>query len=359
VARSSSAGAFAGRVIRWQRAHGRRDLPWQGGRDPYRIWVSEVMLQQTQVAAAIPYYLRFVHRFPDVRALAVAPAADVMAAWAGLGYYTRARNLHRCAQFVVERHGGEFPRSVRALSELPGIGRSTAAAIAAFAFGARAAILDGNVKRVLARHFGVAGYPGTAAVERQLWTLAEELLPGDGIEAYTQGLMDLGATLCVRTRPRCGACPVARSCVALAQGRTAELPAPRPARVRPLRHATVVIIRDDDGATLLETRPPTGIWGGLVSLPEFDADASDQALRTSIADRYEFDVVLEGSLPHVRHEFSHYSLVMQPRLARIRRALGASDCAARLVGRDALRESALPAPIRRLLQQVDGDAGVR
>jgi A/G-specific adenine glycosylase len=351
----SSAVPFAGRVIEWQRTHGRHDLPWQGGRDPYRIWVSEIMLQQTQVAAAIPYYLRFLHRFPDVRALAAAPAADVMAAWAGLGYYSRARNLHRCAQVIVVSHDGHFPRTVDALSELPGIGRSTAAAIAVFAFGVRAAILDGNVKRVLARHFGVEGHPGTSAVERQLWALADDLLPREGIEAYTQGLMDLGATLCVRARPRCGVCPLATSCVALAQERTAELPTPRPVRPRPLRHATIVIIRDREGAVLLETRPPTGIWGGLMSVPEFDADASDRALRASIAERYALDVVLEGRLPDIRHEFSHYSLVMQPRLARIRRALGTSSAPSRLVDRDALRESALPAPIRRLLQETGGN----
>ena len=270
--------SFADRVIRWQQSHGRRDLPWQGTRDAYRIWVSEIMLQQTQVAAVIPYYTRFLQRFPDVCALASSPSPDVMAAWAGLGYYSRARNLHRCAQAVVERHEGRFPATVDALSALPGIGRSTAAAIAAFAFGERAAILDGNVKRVFARHFGVEGYPGATAVERRLWSIAERELPASGIEGYTQGLMDLGATLCVRVRPRCGDCPVAVTCVAKAQGRTAELPAPRPAKARPVRHATVVIVRDDRGALLLETRPPTGIWGGLVSLPEFDAEADDRAI---------------------------------------------------------------------------------
>jgi A/G-specific adenine glycosylase len=355
VAGFSSASPFASRVIEWQRTHGRHDLPWQGGRDPYRIWVSEIMLQQTQVATAIPYYSQFLQRFPDVRALAVAPAADVMAAWAGLGYYSRARNLHRCAQIVVERHGGRFPRSVAALSELPGIGRSTAAAIAVFAFGARAAILDGNVKRILARHFGVEGYPGTAAVERKLWVLGDELLPRAGIKAYTQGLMDLGATLCTRARPRCGVCPIAASCIALTQGRTAELPTPRPVRSRPLRHSTIVIIRDGKGALLLETRPPAGIWGGLMSVPEFDADASDRALRAAIADRYALDVVLEGRLPHIRHEFSHYSLIMRPRLARVRRALGPSSATSKLVSRDALPEAGLPAPIRRLLQDVVAD----
>lgn len=346
-----SSGSFAQRVVRWQRTHGRHDLPWQGTRDAYRIWVSEVMLQQTQVAAVVPYYLRFLARFADVGALAAAPTAEVMAAWAGLGYYSRARNLHQCARVVAEQHGGRFPDCVEALAALPGIGRSTAAAIAAFAYGKRAAILDGNVKRVFARHFGVEGYPGAAAVERRLWTIAEHALPRRGVEAYTQGLMDLGATLCVRARPRCSDCPVAASCVARAQDRVAELPAPRPAKSRPVRHATVAIIRDGRGALLLETRPPTGIWGGLMSLPEFDADSDDARLRVSIAERYALDVTLGERLPDLRHEFSHYSLVMHPRVAAVQGALGASASTARLVERDALAQQPLPAPVRRLLER--------
>jgi len=347
--------SFADRVIRWQQSHGRRDLPWQGTRDAYCIWVSEVMLQQTQVAAAIPYYTRFLQRFPDVFTLASSPSPDVMAAWAGLGYVSRARNRHGCAQTVVERFEGRFPATVDALAELPGIGRSTAAAIAAFAFGERAAILDGNVKRVFARHFGVEGYPGATAVERRLWSFAERELPESGIESYTQGLMDLGATLCVRARPRCGDCPVAVTCFAKAQERTAELPAPRPAVARPVRHAIVVIVRDDRGALLLETRPPTGIWGGLVSLPEFDAGADDEQLRAAIAERYALQVDLNGALPELRHEFSHYSLVMHPRLAAVRRALGAACAASQWLEPDALQDAALPAPVKRLLRNQYGE----
>ncbi|MGE5161265.1 MAG: A/G-specific adenine glycosylase [Betaproteobacteria bacterium] len=348
--------SFADRVIRWQRCHGRRDLPWQGTRDAYRIWVSEIMLQQTQVAAVVPYYEDFLRRFPDVFALAAAPSSDVMAAWAGLGYYSRARNLHRCAQAVVERHEGRFPRAAEALAELPGIGRSTAAAIAVFACGERAAILDGNVKRVLARHFAVEGYPGTAAVEKRLWSIAEQELPATGIEAYTQGLMDLGATLCVRARPRCGDCPVMSTCVAREQGRTDALPAPRPSRARPVRHAIVLIVRDRRGAVLLETRPPTGIWGGLVSLPEFDAEADDDRLRAMVAGRYALQVDLRERLPDLRHEFSHYTLVMHPRVASVRRALGAADPASQWVEPEALRAAALPAPVRRLLLARGGEA---
>jgi A/G-specific adenine glycosylase len=354
VARPAPAASFSDRVIDWQRLHGRRDLPWQGTRDPYRIWVSEIMLQQTQVSAVVPYYNRFMARFPAVESLAAAPAADVMAAWAGLGYYSRARNLHRCAQLVIERHGGRFPRSAAALAGLPGIGRSTAAAIAAFALGERVAILDGNVKRVFARHRGVEGHPGAAAVERRLWTLAEQALPATGIEPYTQGLMDLGATLCARSRPRCGACPVADDCVAHATGRTAELPAPRPARARPLREVTVAIVRDARGAVLLEARPPAGVWGGLASLPEFDAAAADAELAAAIAARYGLAVDIVGHCAPLRHEFTHFSLVLHARLAMVRGAAGpAARDAAQLVERAALADAALPAPVRRLLR----DAG--
>ena len=341
--------AFAGQVIRWQRSHGRSDLPWQGTRDPYRIWVSEIMLQQTQVAAVIPYFTRFMTRFPTVEALAAATADEVMAAWAGLGYYSRARNLHRCAQTIVAEHGARFPRTVDELAALPGIGRSTASAIAAFAFGARAAILDGNVKRVFARHFGIDGFPGTAAIERRMWTLAEEMLPSEGIETYTQGLMDLGATLCTRSRPRCPGCPVSMTCVARAENRTSELPAPRPVKPRPLRHLALMVIRDERGAILLETRPPSGIWGGLMSLPEFDAESAESDLRNGCAARYALNVELEGRLPELRHEFSHYSLLMYPQLARVQSASGVGATGARFVEPARLKDCALPAPIRRLL----------
>jgi A/G-specific adenine glycosylase len=345
--------SVAARVVAWQRWRGRHDLPWQRSREPYPIWVSEIMLQQTQVAAVIPYYERFMLRFPDVEALAAAPAEDVMAAWAGLGYYSRARNLHRCAQAVVEHHASRFPRTVDELAALPGIGRSTAAAIAAFAFGERAAILDGNVKRVFARHYAVEGYPGATAVERRLWAIAEAALPDEGIESYTQGLMDLGATVCVRSRPRCSDCPLAASCAALAQDRIGELPASRPARARPLRHTTVALISDRDAGLLVELRPPSGIWGGLLSLPEFDADASDGDLAAAIAVRYALKVVLEDRLPELRHEFSHFSLVMRPRRARVEGSAGLSGEGARWLTRSALADAPLPAPIRRLLRQLD------
>jgi A/G-specific adenine glycosylase len=227
---------FAERVIAWQRRYGRHDLPWQNTRDAYRVWLSEIMLQQTQVSAVIPYYQRFVVAFPDLRTLAAAPLERVLELWSGLGYYSRARNLHRCAQQVVADHGGDFPADPERVAQLPGIGRSTAAAICAFAFGARTAILEGNVKRVLARHAGIDGYPGERLVENRLWDIATTRLPAATIEAYTQGMMDLGATICVRSRPACALCPVSEDCVALATHRVDSLPAPRPKEGGPATH---------------------------------------------------------------------------------------------------------------------------
>ncbi len=342
---------FSERIITWQRVHGRHDLPWQGTRDPYRIWLSEVMLQQTQVASVIPYYQRFVERFRDVDALAAATADEVLSAWAGLGYYSRARNLHRCAQVIAAEHAGRFPRSAAELERLPGIGRSTAAAIAAFAFGERAAILDGNVKRVLARHFAVAGHPGVSTVERALWAIAEQQLPDSDIGAYTQGLMDLGSSICTRSQPQCPRCPVHTTCVARRDGRTAELPAPRPSKARPQRAATLALIRDDSGAVLLERRAPAGIWGGLLSLPEFEAEVSDTDLATQIGQRFALAASVVERLDPVRHEFSHYSFVMHPRLLRATRACAAADAAGvEWLGPDRFGHAALPAPIRRLLE---------
>lgn len=337
---------FAGRLIAWQRRYGRHDLPWQGCRDPYGLWVSETMLQQTQVGTVVPYFERFLARFPDVGTLAAAEEDAVLALWSGLGYYSRARNLHRAARLVMERHGGRFPRTARELEALPGIGRSTAAAIAVFSAGERRAILDGNVKRVLARCFGVAGYPGDAPVRKRLWGLAESLLPERDIEIYTQGLMDLGATVCVR-RPLCDRCPVAGQCVARRDGRVAELPSPRPRRPSPQRE-TLMLLLLRQGEILLEKRPAPGLWGGLWSLPEA---APGENLRELCLRRFGAEIAESEELPALDHAFTHFRLRIHPRRARA----GTAARAAREPGtmwvnvEDALG-AALPAPVRRLIQ---------
>jgi len=341
---------FAGRLIAWQREAGRHDLPWQRLRDPYPIWLSEIMLQQTQVAAVIPYFQRFVDRFPDIRSLAAAGEDEVLALWSGLGYYARARNLHRAAQQVVERHGGEFPRAFAHIADLPGIGRSTAGAIAVFAFGARHAILDGNVKRVLARCFGIAGYPGERRTAEQLWTCAEALLPLQDIEAYTQGLMDLGATLCVR-RPRCEVCPMQQVCVARREGRTDELPASRPRKPVPER-ATVMLVLQRGSEVLLEKRPAPGIWGGLWSFPE--AQSREQAEELS---RLRFGAVAEqaGTLPDVRHGFTHFALTISPAVLRVTRLEPRASAPAHVwLTLDDAIGAAVPAPVRRILRSLRG-----
>lgn len=354
--------SFAARLIDWQCRAGRHDLPWQRTRDAYRIWVSEVMLQQTQVATVLGYYARFVGRFPDVAALAAAPTDEVLGAWSGLGYYTRARNLHRCAQQVVARHGGTFPTDAATLATLPGIGRSTAAAIAVFAAGERAAILDGNVKRVLARVFAVPGFPGEAAVTRRLWSVAERELPSAGegrIEAYTQGLMDLGATVCLRTRPRCDACPVAADCEARRQGRVDALPVPRPVRAVPLRHAEWVLAIAD-GAVLLERRPPEGLWGGLWSLPEYapphDAATAGpvdaEAVRAWLVARVGRPAGDPSAHARVRHAFTHFRLLARVWHTTLPGPRGEPPPGYTWLALDALADAPLPRPVRTLLESL-------
>ena len=343
---------FADCIITWQKQHGRHDLPWQRTTDPYHVWLSEIMLQQTQVTTVIPYYERFVARFPDVNRLASAPIEAVMSSWAGLGYYSRARNLHRCARLIASEYGGQFPRRVEQLAKLPGIGRSTAAAISVLAFGERAAILDGNVKRVLARHCGIEGFAGHAKIEREFWERAESLLPADEIGAYTQGLMDLGATVCTRTHPNCAACPVSSTCVARRERSIDRLPTPRPVRERPVRVQTLLAMQDADGTVLLELRPPSGIWGGLLSLPEFDPEGSDDSLVAEVSSRFGLQIAITETLGEIRHEFTHYTYLMRPRLARITGSVAVVSAALRSVSSDDLETAPLPAPVRRLLQLV-------
>ena len=343
---------FALRLVRWQREHGRHDLPWQHTGDPYRVWLSEIMLQQTQVATVIPYFLRFVAAFPDLAALGTAPLDRVLERWSGLGYYRRAHHLHAAARACLARHGGELPRDVAALAALPGVGRSTAAAIAVLAFGAREAILDGNVKRVLARHRGVDGYPGAAPVARTLWQLAESLLPAADVGTYTQALMDLGATVCTRTRPNCATCPVRADCVALRDGRVSVLPAPRPAKVLP-RRAIAVLLVERAGLLLLKKRPPAGIWAGLWSLPEMTVgdDVAEHCRRTLGFDA----VTIAEALPPLEHGFTHFRLTLHPLRVAVRGVVAREEAPGRLwLSRDDAIGAALPAPIRKLLVGLGG-----
>jgi A/G-specific adenine glycosylase len=339
---------FAARIVAWQATHGRHDLPWQASRDPYRVWLSEVMLQQTQVATVIPYYRRFCDRFADVAALAAAPLVDVLSLWAGLGYYARARNLHACARQVVERFDGCFPRDVQLLGQLPGIGRSTAAAIAAFCADAREPILDGNVKRVLARHFAVEGDVTTARVERLLWDKAESLLPvAADMPAYTQGLMDLGATVCTRQAPKCEACPLARTCVAHSSGRVERFPAARPPRALPARRAWALLALHGR-RVLLQRRAPAGIWGGLYALPQFESAA---ALRLA-ASEIDAEPKLHA-LPPRRHAFTHFTLTLLPRRLEVRSPppkLREDDQI--WLSLESIDAAPLPAPVLALLREI-------
>jgi A/G-specific adenine glycosylase len=337
---------FAPRVVRWQRDHGRSDLPWQGTRDAYRIWLSEIMLQQTQVCTVIPYFERFVARFPDARALAGAHEDEVMGLWSGLGYYARARNLHRAARDVVERFGGVFPATYEELVTLPGIGRSTASAIAAFASGEARPILDGNVRRVLARHAGIAGDPTSAAVLSALWSEAEARMPSSDVEAYTQGMMDLGATVCLPHKPLCLICPVNADCVARLEDRIDGLPG-RKARTTTRRRRIAMLVVVSGGEVLLEKRAPSGIWGGLWSLPEADADARpEEALRGD----WGIDAARVEPLAPFEHAFTHFTLEVTPWRIEPRRpiALAESKPAMWLPLSD-LAGAALPSPVRKLL----------
>jgi A/G-specific adenine glycosylase len=347
--------AFARAIVRWQRSHGRNDLPWQGTRDPYAIWLAEIMLQQTQVATVVPYYLRFRARFPDVASLAAADEDEVLRLWSGLGYYSRARNLHRAAQAIVAEHSGLFPRELVEIERLPGVGRSTAAAIAGFAFGARAAILDGNVKRVLARHFAVDGYPGERAVEQRLWRLAESLLPATDIEPYIQGLMDLGATVCTTRAPQCARCPVRASCDALAQNRVSALPAPRPRRAVPHRRTAMLVLRRGDDV-LLQKRPGVGVWGGLWCFPELAVE--DDPVRVA---RRLFGCEIAGveRLGLLRHGFTHFTLDIEPVVGRVRRlAPRAAQPGVLWMPLEEAIGAAVPVPVRKLLGALAKDSAV-
>ena len=344
-----TATAFAKRIVRWQERHGRHDLPWQATRDAYRIWLSEVMLQQTQVATVIPYFERFIERFPTVGALAGASEDEVLAAWSGLGYYARARNLLRASREVVERHRGVFPSGFEALVQLPGVGRSTAAAIAAFASGERRAILDGNVRRVIARHAGIAGDPASSPVLERLWAEAEARLPRDGIERYTQGMMDLGASVCLTRRPACELCPVAADCVARIEERVDELPG-RKRRLPARRRKIAMLVVISRGEVLLEKRPPSGIWGGLWSLPEADVTERPEA---ALERDWGLVATSAESLAPFEHAFTHFTLEVAPWRMRVKHAtrLAQGKAAVWLPLAD-LAGAALPSPVRKLLGKI-------
>ena len=347
---------FAERLLGWFDVHGRKSLPWQENPTPYRVWVSEVMLQQTQVQTVIPYYGRFMARFPTVEALAAAPIDEVLHLWTGLGYYARARNLHACAQALVERHGGTFPRKLEEVTALPGIGRSTAGAILALSRGERHPILDGNAKRVLARVFGIEGDPGSAGVLKALWARAEACTPEARAAAYTQAIMDLGATLCTRTRPACTVCPMSEGCVAAREGRQAVLPGVKQRRERKAREAVLLLAesgQDAERSVLLERRPASGIWGGLWSPPEFKSESDALAwCRRELGD-------LESSeaLAPIEHAFTHFDLRLHP--LRVRCAAGMSGSLSVREGEgrlwyalEAPPKVGLPQPIQALLARL-------
>ena len=369
---------FAERVLDWFNSHGRHNLPWQRNPTPYRVWISEIMLQQTQVATVIPYYHRFVARFPEVRSLAAAPLDQVLHLWTGLGYYARARNLHKAAQQVCEENNGNFPNTVERLECLPGIGRSTAGAIAALAMHLKAPILDGNVKRVLTRCFAISGYPESSKVKAQLWELAESLLPESDIAAYTQAMMDLGATVCTRSQPHCDQCPLVNHCLALAADEIATYPGKKPRQNKPVKAVQMIILRNKHGEVLLEKRAETGIWGGLYSLPERALKQVPENPRARVVKHSceqenqdsEFGAELNGQpcdltsairLPVMRHSFTHYHLEIFPLLVEATPTAdtgnGKADSNCRLwYPLDHSLEVGLAAPVKKLLSKLTKDS---
>ena len=340
---------FNNAVLAWYDQHGRKDLPWQHNITPYRVWVSEIMLQQTQVSTVLGYFDRFMHALPTVEALAAAPEDEVLHLWTGLGYYTRARNLHKAAKQVVELHSGEFPRSVEALTELPGIGRSTAGAIASISMNLRAPILDGNVKRVLARYSAQAGYPGEPKVAAQLWQLAEQLTPHERVNHYTQVMMDLGATLCTRSKPSCLLCPVRSGCKAHLLGRESEFPEPKPRKTLPQKHTLMAALVNPEREVLLYRRPSSGLWGGLWSLPELDRLEQLPALSQELG-------LVEGEkqpLPALSHTFSHFQLAIEPWLVHSEQATArVAEGQWLWYNLDTPPRLGLAAPVKKLLKRV-------
>lgn len=342
---------FAKRVLRWFDQHGRKNLPWQQDINPYRVWVSEIMLQQTQVATVIPYFERFMERFPAVEDLAQADTDQVLHLWTGLGYYARARNLHKAAKQVCESHSGEFPASVDGLESLPGIGRSTAGAIASLAMNIRAAILDGNVKRVLTRYLAISGWPEQSKVKSQLWDVAESLTPNKRVADYTQAMMDLGATVCTRSKPRCENCPLKSDCSALLKGEIANFPGKKPRKALPVKTTTMLIVSDRQKRVLLEKRPSQGIWGSLYSFPE--TDGSTKAISSVLPGLLDIEHA-PSPMADIRHTFSHYHLDISPvRYSSTQTSLAIADSDRWLwYPLDHSLQVGLAAPVKKLLNQL-------
>ena len=339
--------SFPSRLLKWWDRHGRKDLPWQHPRTPYRVWVSEIMLQQTQVSTVIPYFERWMTRFPDIESLASAALDDVLSLWSGLGYYARARNLHKTAVLCAEQHGGVLPRSAEQLAALPGIGQSTANAIFSQSTNRPAAVLDGNVRRVLARHAAVEGWTGKAAVQKRLWQEAEARLPAKRGADYTQAVMDLGSLLCTRSNPDCERCPVNADCRALLQGGVKELPSPKPATKVSDRKLSMVILRDNEERILLHKRPPSGIWGGLWCLPE-------GASLAEIERQLGLKCTAVRELPPIEHRLSHVRMSIRPVLADAGDARQVK-CTANLEWFGAAEQSdlGLPRPVSDLLNRLN------
>ena len=333
-------------ILDWHSEYGRTDLPWQGTRDAYRIWLSEIMLQQTQVNTVIPYYQRFMQQYPTVNTLADASLDEVLHLWTGLGYYARARNLHKAAGIIRDQYNGCFPTQFEEVLQLPGIGRSTAGAILAFANGQRYAILDGNVKRVLARFYAVEGWYGQKAVENRLWELAEHNTPIDEADRYTQAIMDFGATLCTRSKPQCEACPLTNNCQANQTGRTGELPHGKPKTSKPTRQTFMLLIRNDEGAYLLEQKPPSGIWGGLWCPPQ--VDTLDDTMQVG-----DLTVEIGQPLDTIKHTFSHFHLLIKPVEARINgnTTMVAEQSAQLWYKSGSQQQLGLAAPVKKLLEK--------
>jgi A/G-specific adenine glycosylase len=348
---------FAARLLGWFEIHGRHTLPWQIGATPYRVWISEVMLQQTQVATVIPYYARFMERFPDVQSLASAPLDEVLHLWTGLGYYARARNLQACAQSLIGRYGGEFPGNIEDVMQLPGIGRSTAGAILAISRGERHPILDGNVKRVMARVFGIAGDPSSNAVLAELWKRSDACTPADNVAAYTQAIMDLGATVCMRARPACTLCPMVSGCVAAIEGRQSELPGKKPRRARPSREVTLLIAKvgsNGSTAVLVERRASPGIWGGLWSPPQFNTQSEALAW---CSEEFRGATGAEA-LPDIDHAFTHFDLRLKPLMVQCNDNPRVRDSDDRLWYQlDSPPKIGLPQPVRQLFERLRTTSG--